>query len=57
MKAFAEIFNAMLGVKDSDGNPPVNVDAIGTSSPLSFSESQQGIGRMQMLIAQSGILV
>jgi len=56
-KAFAEFVNMLLGVSDSDGNPPINVDAIGTSSPLSFSDSQQWEARFMMLLNESGILI
>ena len=56
-KAFAEFVNKLLWVTDEQWNPPINISAIGTSSPLTWSETQQWDGRFRNLLAKSGLLV
>jgi hypothetical protein len=57
MKAFAEFVNTMLWVTDKDWNPPINVEVIGTSNPLTWSDNQQWDARFMMLLNESWMLI
>jgi len=56
-KSFAEFVNKMLWVTDSDWNPPINVGAIWSSSPLTSITGQEWEARFKMLIEESWILL
>ncbi len=54
MKAFAEFVNKMLGVTDSEGNPPINISALGTMNSAIW---ENGDTRMQDILNRSWLLI